>query len=1153
MIIYVDITQLEKGRANTGIQRVVKEFLKRTKSTSGIVYKIIIYNEITKNVNLLDNEEVELFLKDTQNYQFKNKTTIDIFTIKPTTLTALLDMDSNWNIELKREKLYPILKENGFKIFNFIYDLIPILLPQYAHEVTANNFESYIKAIFNHSDLVMFDSQSALNDFLKIKKEHDIQRDIPTRAIGLGSDFIKSNTEVVDIKIKNILDKKYILFVGTLEPRKNQETTLDVFTKLSEKYDDLNLVIIGRKGWKIDHLLEKIENHPLKNRRVFWLDNISDDELSHFYQNAFLVTYLSKYEGYGLPIAESLSYANITITSKNSSMYEVGRDFADYVVYDSFNELESLITLYIENQELYRLKKEAIRNSFKTTSWDQFYHSISSIFINYQKSIEITQSHLKKLQFVFISIDKHNLEGTIAKIDEYADFVKEYIVVTNAKCLDDFKQIKSKNKITLIDEDSILKEHKENFSKKDHQSKNWLLRVSLLNIEMLDAEFIMLDDDNRPLRKIDISTFITDDGRYNCFYFYDLLNWNNLHTDYDKGQHKTKDILTKLNYELLSYSSHSPQIINKEILKEVSNDFFQIGLNNPIDEWSIYFNYGASLYPNSFSKKRYETLNWPANPTDWDLIYSQEKYTFENYYKELYDEKERNYSDSTETKVKQHLANLSPFLDTKEIFKANTEILSKNNMVHQIASFKTKDIEIYILAIPYFIIVKPDSDLKLQLNYKVINKTQKTHDVSLDIFLDGQHRARKELARVTLEAYQESIVEFPISSINLEQFIYDITFNIMIDNSYLYEKDSPYLMKLIVSDEPVDKLLDYPKLIGNDAKEKTLKDKIKAIPALGFLTRWIYNILRINNIKHNVYMQQNQLNVLTQQLQQQSQQMQQQLQQQSQQIEALNSTIKQQVSKEILFQSLSFGQRIDQFIFDAKIDMKNSNSSVESLEKLPRIFTDDYYLAFENKFRGSREEISLRMKEYFAYLDLKTIEKSLDIGCGRAEWVELLQQKGIEAYGIDMNFSMIQEAKKHNISNLQTTDALKYLSLQKDNSLDLITAFHVIEHIPFETLLLVVKEIYRVLKPQGQLLLETPNPENLLVASYTFYKDPTHLNPLPSEVISFMLDYLTFQNIKVTPLHPFPSTMHLKENTQSANFINESFLKAQDYIITATK
>lgn len=1152
MTIYVDITQLEKGRANTGIQRVVKEFLKRIQTKNGIIYKIIIYDDITKNFSLLDNEEVELFLKDTLNYQFKNKTIIDIFTIKPTTLTAFLDMDSNWNVQLKREKLYPVLKENGFKIFNFIYDLIPIILPQYAHEVTANNFESYIKAIFDYSDLVMFDSQSASDDFQKIKKEHAAQRDIPTRVIGLGSDFIKSDTEILDANIKSILNKKYILFVGTLEPRKNQETVLDVFTTLAQQYDDLNLVIIGRKGWKIDHLIEKIQNHPLKNKSVFWLDNISDDELSHFYQNAFLVTYLSKYEGYGLPIAESLSYANITITSKNSSMYEVGRNFADYVAYNSFNELQSLISLYIENQELYKLKKETIKNHFKTTSWDQFYHSISSIFVNYQKSIDITQSHLKKLQFVFISIDKHNLEGTIAKIDQYADFVKEYIVVTNAKCLDDFKKIKSKNKIVLIDEDSILKEHKENFSKKDHQSKNWLLRISLLNIEMLDSEFIMLDDDNRPLRKIDLETFITADGRYNCFYFYNLLSWNNHHTDYDKGQHKTKDILTKLNYELLSYSSHSPQIINKEILKEVSDDFFQKGLNNPIDEWSIYFNYAVSLYPNSFNKKRYETLNWPADPTNWELNYPQEKYTFENYYKELYDIKELDHADSAEIKVEKHLTKLSPFQETKKLFDSNIEILSKNNMIHKIASFITKDIEFYLLSIPYFAIVKPEADLKLQLNYRLLNKTQKEHDISLVLFLNGHCRTLVKLSPITQDASQESIVELPIASSELKQSIYDITFNIMVDNSYLYKEDSsPYLMKLIVSDESSEKLLNYPKLISNDTKvsEQTLKDKIKAIPILGFFTRWLYNIARLNNIKHNIYIQQNQLNALSQQVQQQSQQ----IQQQSQQIQQLNSTIKQQISKEILFQSLSFGQRIDQFIFDAKIDMKNSNSSVESLEKLPRAFTDDYYLAFENKFRGKREEIYTRMQEYLIYLDLTTIKRSLDIGCGRAEWVEILQQKGIDAHGIDMNFVMIQEAKKYNIANLQTTDALKYLSLQKDNSLDLITAFHVIEHIPFEALLLVVKEIYRVLKPQGQLLLETPNPENLLVASYTFYKDPTHLNPLPSEVISFMLEYLTFQDIKVTPLHPFPSTMHLKENTQSANFINESFLKAQDYIITAKK
>jgi len=299
-------------------------------------------------------------------------------------------------------------------------------------------------------------------------------------------------------------------------------------------------VIIGKKGWKVDALVHKIKTHPLNGKQLFWLDSVDDNTLKQFYQNAFLVTYLSKYEGYGLPIAESLSYGNVTITSKNSSMYEVGRDVADYVVYNSTNELESLISLYCDNDDIYKAKKQFIKENFKTTSWEQFYNSIADIFINYKKALVLKEKHLEKLQFVFISIDQHNLQGTLKACDKYVDFVKEYIIVTATKYMEKFKELDSKYPIILIDENTILKKHKKGFASKDHQSKNWLLRASLLHLECLDDEFIMLDDDNRPLKNITREKFITADGRYKAFYFHTLLDWHHVDTEYDKGQQNMK-------------------------------------------------------------------------------------------------------------------------------------------------------------------------------------------------------------------------------------------------------------------------------------------------------------------------------------------------------------------------------------------------------------------------------------------------------------------------------------------------------------------------------------------------------------------------------------------------------------------------------------
>jgi len=390
MTIYIDITQFERQRANTGIQRVVKEFLQRAMSSKAGTYKVLIYNQKSKKMQQVQNTEVKLFLKDIKNFQFKKRRTINIEEIKVVKKTIFLDIDSGWNAPYKRDKLYPILKSNGFLIFNFIYDLIPVLLPQFVQNITIKNYKSFIKTVFKYSDMVILNSNSAQNDFLNYKKSLNIKRKISTEVVGLGSNFIAIKTPVDNPMIKTVLNKKYILFVGTLEPRKNQEDVLNAFDALSKKHKDLNLVFIGMKGWRVDKLIDRINSHILKDKRVFWFNRIDDTTLFHFYQNAFLVTYLSKYEGYGLPIIESLQHNNITITSKNSSMPEVGLDFTDYIEDDNLNQLTDTIALYCDNTKLYNQKKEYIKEHFKARTWTEFCDDVFSAMEGFKKS------HLKK-------------------------------------------------------------------------------------------------------------------------------------------------------------------------------------------------------------------------------------------------------------------------------------------------------------------------------------------------------------------------------------------------------------------------------------------------------------------------------------------------------------------------------------------------------------------------------------------------------------------------------------------------------------------------------------------------------------------------------------------------------------------------------------
>ena len=171
---------------------------------------------------------------------------------------------------------------------------------------------------------------------------------------------------------------------------------------------------------------------------------------------------------------------------------------------------------------------------------------------------------------------------------------------------------------------------------------------------------------------------------------------------------------------------------------------------------------------------------------------------------------------------------------------------------------------------------------------------------------------------------------------------------------------------------------------------------------------------------------------------------------------------------------------------------------------------DDFYVAFEEKFRGSEELIKERQKKYLKFINplkiLKDEAKALDIGCGRGEWISLLNENGFNARGIDVNESMVRLASQKGL-NAAVNDALGELKSLDENSLDIITAFQVVEHIKFDDVLELIKEAKRVLAPCGILILETPNPENIMVGTQWFYLDATHKNPIPCELLSFATHY----------------------------------------------
>jgi O-antigen chain-terminating methyltransferase len=218
---------------------------------------------------------------------------------------------------------------------------------------------------------------------------------------------------------------------------------------------------------------------------------------------------------------------------------------------------------------------------------------------------------------------------------------------------------------------------------------------------------------------------------------------------------------------------------------------------------------------------------------------------------------------------------------------------------------------------------------------------------------------------------------------------------------------------------------------------------------------------------------------------------------------------------------------------------------------------DALYVAFENQFRGSRELIKERVR---VYLDdvrgagaVTADSPILDLGCGRGEWLELVNENGLAGEGVDSNAIMVSACQERGL-RVTEGDALEYLRALPAESRGAITAFHLIEHLQFQVLVQLLRESFRVLRPGGLAIFETPNPDNVLVGSNQFYSDPTHLHPLPKEYSRFMLKSVGFSNVVARPLNPGKDS--LPENAASPelrNFLNRSFFGEQDYAVIGKK
>lgn len=227
----------------------------------------------------------------------------------------------------------------------------------------------------------------------------------------------------------------------------------------------------------------------------------------------------------------------------------------------------------------------------------------------------------------------------------------------------------------------------------------------------------------------------------------------------------------------------------------------------------------------------------------------------------------------------------------------------------------------------------------------------------------------------------------------------------------------------------------------------------------------------------------------------------------------------------------------------------------ERLADLPSRW-DGLYGSFEEVFRGSFEEVQRRLHPYLADLPRADREHPvLDVGCGRGEWLDLLSQNGIPAYGVDLNEEVVRRARERGFHVLHE-NGLRHLEALQPGALSAVTGFHVAEHLQPDDLLEFLDLALRALRPGGLLLLETPNPTNLVVGASTFYLDPSHVRPLHPQLLSFLADARGYVDISIRSANDtaMPSLEPLADHpelTPIFELLNQHLGSAPDYALLA--
>lgn len=311
-------------------------------------------------------------------YDLANRSKGAVIEIEPNDVVVVAG--SNWDYPEHHARLMA-LGAQGVKLATLFYDIIPMILPFSYGPGFPAIYERWFVETLATSDLAFSISQHTRQDILGYAKARGLACP-EVHFIRLG-DEVPSSSEPPTGRISEKAAEPYILSVGTLEYRKNHILLLNSYRYMIDVqgYRPPNLLIVGKKGW-LDHDIEyQVDNDPRLSGLVSILQGVTDADLQHLYQNALFTVYPSFYEGWGLPVAESLCFGKPCIASNTSSMIEIAPGLVRHAHPLRLDEWVAAIREFSDSPTVLKQAAETVRGRYVRTGWAETASSMCDVLV----------------------------------------------------------------------------------------------------------------------------------------------------------------------------------------------------------------------------------------------------------------------------------------------------------------------------------------------------------------------------------------------------------------------------------------------------------------------------------------------------------------------------------------------------------------------------------------------------------------------------------------------------------------------------------------------------------------------------------------------------------------------------------------------------